>query len=165
MDAGRRSSNGFSLSVKSRSSSRTWSTASRWSGRTCAEAFVRGVSAPGPSTSSPSRAAWRTVGSRCESRPASAGVAAPPPPNHPRGARAPTAGAPSTNRGVRGWPRSPCRTTSAGAPPRAPPSRCGGGERGTPGSGQEGADEAEDAASGLSLSGSGGRSTSTCSPA
>ena len=46
-----------------------------------------------------------------------------------------------------------------------PPNRCGGGERGTPGSGQEGADEAEDAASGLSLSGSGGRSTWTCWPA
>ncbi|QRK11778.1 hypothetical protein JQX13_17970 [Archangium violaceum] len=47
----------------------------------------------------------------------------------------------------------------------APPSGSGGGERGAPGSGQQGADEGEDTASRLSPSCSGGRSTSTCSPA
>src|SRR5690242_11892705 len=45
----------------------------------------------------------------------------------------------------------------------APPSRCAEGERGAPGSAQQGADGGEDAASRLSPSCSGGRSTSTCS--
>jgi hypothetical protein len=47
----------------------------------------------------------------------------------------------------------------------APPSGSGGGERGAPGSGQQGADKGEDAARRLSPSCSAGRSTSTCSPA
>jgi MFS family permease len=46
-----------------------------------------------------------------------------------------------------------------------PPRRWGGGERGAPGSGRQGADEGEDAASRVSPSCSAGRSTSRCSSA
>ena len=45
--------------------------------------------------------------------------------------------------------KGPSRSNSGTEAARAPPSRYGGGERGDGGSGQDGADEGEDAASGL----------------